>query len=213
MKDRINSEWRDDAQGKKCSNMCKIILFTVFVFFSCLSVDTHVIAQDVPLRISIGGEPTSLDPHRRKAIRDQFVAYRLFDTLTKYSKDMRIVPSLIESWNNPDDLTWIITIKKNAVFHNGDPLTTRDIMFTLDRIKTKYAGYAGLFSVIESYSPIDDFTFKIQTFNHIAHSLSLTTFLSSLKSISRRWAKTSLPVTRLAAAHIHMPPAIQRKSD
>lgn len=55
-------------------------------------------ADEARLRVAIKGEPSSLDPHHKKVIWDQFVAYRMFDTLTEYSKQMRTVPALAEGW-------------------------------------------------------------------------------------------------------------------
>lgn len=135
----------------------------LILIFSFLSISL-VNASELPLRVAIKGEPASLNPHGKKVIWDQFVAYRMFDTLTEYSKRMRTVPALAEGWTTPDPLTWIIQIRKGVTFHNGDPLTADDVIYTFDRIRSRYTAYSDLFTKIESYRALDPHRVEIKTF-------------------------------------------------
>ncbi len=128
---------------------------------------SYLFGDNTPLRIAIKGEPSSLNPNNKRIIWDQFVANRLFDTLSKSSNNLKIVPSLLHSWSNPDSHTWIFKIRKGIKFHNGDMLTTKDIIFTLDRIKKKYKSYANIFAKISSYTIIDKYTFRVKTYNSV----------------------------------------------
>lgn len=48
----------------------------------------------------------------------------IFDSLFILSKDdFKPIPSLAESWKNPDPLTWVFSIRKGVLFH--DPCTLR----------------------------------------------------------------------------------------
>lgn len=58
----------------------------------------------------------------------------LFDPILELGVDYRVGPAIAESWEQPDELTWILTIRQGATFHNGDPVTAEDVKFTLDRI-------------------------------------------------------------------------------
>src|ERR1041384_4825324 len=45
-------------------------------------------------------------------------------------------PSLAESWReSPDHLTYTFTLRKNARFHDGSPVTPEDVKFSWDRYK------------------------------------------------------------------------------
>jgi len=47
-----------------------------------------------------------------------------------------MTPSLAESWTvSKDGLTYEFVIRKNARFHNGDPVTADDVKFTFERYK------------------------------------------------------------------------------
>jgi peptide/nickel transport system substrate-binding protein len=45
-------------------------------------------------------------------------------------------PSLAESWTlAKDGVTYEFVLRKNAKFHNGDPVTAEDVKFSFDRYK------------------------------------------------------------------------------
>ena len=44
-----------------------------------------------------------------------------------------IVPALAESWETPDDSTYVFTLRDDALFHNGDPVTAEDVVFSLQQ--------------------------------------------------------------------------------
>jgi peptide/nickel transport system substrate-binding protein len=64
------------------------------------------------------------------------VLYALHDALVKPMPAGIMTPSLAESWTmSKDGLTYEFLIRKNAKFHNGDPVTADDVKFTFDRYK------------------------------------------------------------------------------
>ena len=47
-----------------------------------------------------------------------------------------MAPSLAESWSmSPDGLVYEFVLRKNAKFHNGDPVTAEDVKFSLERYR------------------------------------------------------------------------------
>lgn len=44
-----------------------------------------------------------------------------------------IVPALAESWETPDETTYVFTLRDDATFHNGDPVTAEDVVFSLQQ--------------------------------------------------------------------------------
>jgi len=64
------------------------------------------------------------------------VLYALHDALVKPMPGSINTPSLAESWStSKDGLTYDFVIRKNAKFHNGDPVTAEDVKFTFERYK------------------------------------------------------------------------------
>jgi peptide/nickel transport system substrate-binding protein len=78
-----------------------------------------------------------LDPGETEALITPFmVLYAIHDALVKPMPGNLNTPSLAESWTpSKDGLTYEFVIRKNAKFHNGDPVTSEDVKFTFDRYK------------------------------------------------------------------------------
>ena len=78
-----------------------------------------------------------LDPGETEALITPFmVLYALHDALVKPMPGGIMTPSLAESWTaSKDGLSYEFVIRKNARFHNGDPVTAEDVKFTFERYK------------------------------------------------------------------------------
>src|SRR5689334_19605317 len=78
-----------------------------------------------------------LDPGETEGLITPFmVLYALHDALVKPMPAGLMTPSLAESWTvSKDGLTYEFLIRKNAKFHNGDPVTAEDAKFSFDRYK------------------------------------------------------------------------------
>jgi peptide/nickel transport system substrate-binding protein len=86
-----------------------------------------------------------------------------YDQLTGFAaEDFSPEPQLAESWEQSDDgLTWTYTIRDDAVFSDGEPLTADDVEYTFNRIldgqveKTNYGSYV---AQIDTVKATDDTT-------------------------------------------------------
>ena len=60
----------------------------------------------------------------------------LFEGLTETSWiTNQVEPALAESWTHSDDgLTWTFNLRRNVRWHDGEPFTARDVVFTFERI-------------------------------------------------------------------------------
>jgi peptide/nickel transport system substrate-binding protein len=78
-----------------------------------------------------------LDPGETEALITPFmVLYALHDALVKPMPGGIMTPSLAESWTaSKDGLSYEFVIRKNARFHNGDPVSAEDVKFTFERYK------------------------------------------------------------------------------
>ena len=78
-----------------------------------------------------------LDPGETEALITPFmVLYPLHDALLKPLPAGISTPSLAESWTaSKDGLSYEFVLRKNAKFHNGDPVTAEDVKFTFERYK------------------------------------------------------------------------------
>lgn len=87
------------------------------------------------LRIALGGEPLTLDPHRYNLRLEETVLTDLFEGLTAHDEHGRIVPGVAESWNtSADGLTWTFKLRPDARWSDGRPLGAEDFVFSLRRL-------------------------------------------------------------------------------
>jgi peptide/nickel transport system substrate-binding protein len=107
------------------------------VFVVALAPPAAVAAPDGTLTIGLHVTLVSrwLDPGETEALITPFmVLYALHDALVKPMPGGLNTPSLAESWTvSKDGTAYEFLIRKNARFHNGDPVTADDVKFSFDR--------------------------------------------------------------------------------
>lgn len=98
-----------------------------------------------------GGASETLDPHLTNLFVDASRAKALFDKLADAGDDMAAVPRLAESWKPNAKLdTWRVTLR-DARWHDGKPVTARDVLHSYRRI----ADPAKAYRAKASLEPID----------------------------------------------------------
>jgi peptide/nickel transport system substrate-binding protein len=64
--------------------------------------------------------------------------WALYDELLTFDQQGNVVGSVAEKYDlSQDGLTWTFNIRKGIKFHNGDPLTSADVVFSLQRFGSK----------------------------------------------------------------------------
>jgi peptide/nickel transport system substrate-binding protein len=58
----------------------------------------------------------------------------LFETLVQQDENLRIVPGLATSWEQPNPKTYVLELKRGVQFHSGAPFTAADVKFTFEHI-------------------------------------------------------------------------------
>lgn len=104
---------------------------------------------DEPLRVGVNGTPESaLDPALGSAsMWTQTVAHNTMDTLAVLTGE-GIEYRLATSIEMNDDATeWTIVIRDDAVFHNGEPVTADDVLYSLSYLAANPAGMMGYANV------------------------------------------------------------------
>ncbi len=87
--------------------------------------------------VHISLAPTWFDPAETPGIITPFmVMYALHDAMVKPMPGNALAPSLAESWSVADNgQVYEFVLRKDAKFHNGDPVTAEDVKFSFDRYK------------------------------------------------------------------------------
>jgi peptide/nickel transport system substrate-binding protein len=81
--------------------------------------------------------PTFFDPGETTGLATPFMfLYALHDALIKPMPEGLLTPSLAESWTeSPDGLVYDFKLREGVTFHNGDPLTAADVVFSFKRYR------------------------------------------------------------------------------
>jgi peptide/nickel transport system substrate-binding protein len=87
------------------------------------------------LVMMIENSPTSLDPRVGIDAQSERIDELLFDALVRRDEHFNLQPWLAERWEMPDPLTYIFHLHRGVRFHDGRPLTSRDVKFTLDSVR------------------------------------------------------------------------------
>lgn len=101
----------------------------------------------------------TLDPADTAAIPTLDVLCGMYDSLVTFDKDMNIVPCLAAEWEQEDELTYVFKLRDDVVFHNGDPMTAADVVYSIKRLAVS-AKNASLMTALEDAEAVDDYTVK-----------------------------------------------------
>src|ERR1700719_449991 len=82
----------------------------------------------------IESSPTNLDPRVGIDAQSERIGELLFDALLTRDEHLNVQPGLADRWDIPDPLTYIFHLHRGVTFHDGRPLTSRDVKWTLDSL-------------------------------------------------------------------------------
>lgn len=87
------------------------------------------------IRIAIGSDLRSLEPGaNRDTFTDDMMAH-VVEGLVAYREDLSVAPVLAETISVSDDrMRYTFRLREGLLFHNGKPVTARDVVWNLDRI-------------------------------------------------------------------------------
>ena len=89
------------------------------------------------LRFGTDSEPTGFDPHTNSEEASLRVINQLYEPLVGCKSDMTIYGRLAESWEIPNDKTYVFHLRHGVKFHSGREMTASDVVYTFDRILWK----------------------------------------------------------------------------
>ncbi|HCM41612.1 MAG: hypothetical protein A2070_01015 [Bdellovibrionales bacterium GWC1_52_8] len=78
--------------------------------------------------------PLTLDPVQMNDTASLVAGNLIYDGLLRFSPTLKIESALADTWStSADGKTLTFTLRKNAQFHNGDPITADDVVASLTR--------------------------------------------------------------------------------
>ncbi|MBP0443330.1 ABC transporter substrate-binding protein [Roseomonas sp. SSH11] len=124
-------------------------------------------AQPAPASLTVAVEsPFGIDPHFLFVGPNMAAARHIYDSVINRDSESRFVPGLVESWEAPDDTTWLLKLRQGVTFHDGSPFTAEDIAFSIARVRAvpnNPGPYTSNLRTIAAVEVVDPFTVRIRT--------------------------------------------------
>lgn len=140
-----------------------LALATALASVATTSAITGAIAADEPKKggtlISVLFQtPRHLNPAVQSGVVTGAPGAQLFAAPIRYDEDWTPQPYLAESWETSEDgLTVTLKLVKSAVFHDGKPITSEDVAFSVDTIKANHP-FKSMFAPVTSVETPDAHT-------------------------------------------------------
>lgn len=127
---------------------------------------------------AVVGAPQSINPIFASTNDvDMDITRLVFSGLMRYDEKNRLIKDLVANYTISDDKkVYTFELKKNVVWHDGEPFTSRDVLFTFDSIQNSLVGSPLLVSFQGVVvSALDDYTVRFELQEPFAPFLSSLT--------------------------------------
>ncbi|KFB08255.1 ABC transporter substrate-binding protein [Nitratireductor basaltis] len=136
---------------------------------AALLVSTALHAEPVSggrANVVIQPEPPSLMVGLVQNGPTQMVAGNIYEGLLRYDNDLNPMPQLAKEWEvSEDGLTYTFKLHENVKWHDGEPFTSADVVFSADQfLRETHARLRTSLEHVESITAPDDYTvvFKLK---------------------------------------------------
>ena len=140
-----------------------ILIIILYTLISMLAPLAQTAPQQETIIVASMKYIKNPNPLKEETWYDWWLNIITFDRLFREGPDLEPHPWLCEYYEySPDGLVWTFKIVEDAYWHDGVPLTAKDIVFTIEFLK-KYKPPAWYPNVkyIEKVELVDEYTFKI----------------------------------------------------
>src|SRR5881227_3794339 len=149
------------------------------------------------LRYANQGDLKSLDPYTLNESTTHAHLGHVYEGLVARDRNLKIIPALAESWEIPEPTRWRFHLRKGVKFHNGDPFTADDVVFSAERVRAKGSNLPTRIPSDAKVVKVDDYTvdFILTAPNPILHSQWDTWYI-----MDKKWCEENNSVAPTPAA-------------
>ena len=145
-------------------------------------------AQAVTLRVSPAGDAGTMDPHSQNIIPTSQLLRQIYEGLTMRGADLALQPGLAERWELAAPDRWRFHLRPGVKFHNGEPFTAADVVFSLKRAASKTSNYSNFVGSVLRSEAVDDRTVDVIT---DGPDPILPDKLASVSIMSKTWCEAN----------------------
>ena len=86
------------------------------------------------MRVGLSGDLITMDPHLSGDKGDRQVYFNVYNALVGLDENLKVVPELAESWEQPDPKTYVFKLRKGVKFHDGTDFDAQAVKFNFERM-------------------------------------------------------------------------------
>lgn len=146
-----------------------------------LALGLATASQAATLKMAYDADPVSLDPHEQLSGGTLQLSHMVMDPLVRWTRELTFEPRLAESWERIDEKTVRFKLRSGVKFHSGNELTTKDVLWTFNRLKGS-PDFKAIFEPFDSVNIIDDYTFDLTTKSAYPLVLHTATYIFPMDS-------------------------------
>jgi peptide/nickel transport system substrate-binding protein len=166
--------------------MIAIKVLTIgFVMIIAAATTPEPAGAENVLRWASATEALTYDPHSANTAPTQAETLQVYEPLVDFNSSYEIEPSLAVSWKLVDATTWQFDLRRDIQFQDGTPFTSQDVVFSLNRARSKTSDFKEYVSSITAVEAADEHTVRITT---AVPDPILPDQLSQIFIMSKRWA-------------------------
>jgi len=127
------------------------------------SAPTVAATRGGTLTAAIFADPLTFDPHLTGNIQGRTACRAIHGTLFRVDAEGRLAPGLVESWERPDDRTFVLKLRPNLKFHDGTDFDAAAVEYNIKRIRNPDVGSirGGEINALDTTTVVDKQTIKL----------------------------------------------------
>lgn len=115
------------------------------------------------LRVAPHADLKTLDPVAASIVITRMHGLMIYETLFAWDSNLQPKPQMVESFETaPDKLSWTFKLRPGLKFHDGQPVTTKDVIASLGRWMKRDTIGGKLGEYTQGMEVVDDSTFTLK---------------------------------------------------
>jgi peptide/nickel transport system substrate-binding protein len=105
----------------------------------------------------------SMDPYSTNNSFTTAFINNVYEGLARFNDQLKIEPALAESWQTVSPTVWRFKLRRNVKFHNGEPFSADDVVFSWQRVQTPGSITRLDLGDIKDVRKVDAYTVDVET--------------------------------------------------
>jgi len=115
------------------------------------------------LRWASRGDALTFDPHGQNETPTITSLTQVYETLASRDAELNMIPALATSWEIVEPTIWEFQLREGVTFHEGQPFSADDVVFSIDRARTEPSDFRSLLTTVTNVEAVSDYVVRIHT--------------------------------------------------